>query len=90
MIVIHTIYYRYLDFFFYSYVIMISSNNRHFTLAGSAGSAGDPHVNVGTFFHLLSWMNHQVQGGAPKRYVYWFINPMNTIDISPINHSYWT
>ena len=45
---------------------MISSNNRHFTLAGSAGSAGDPHVNVGTFFHLLSWMNHQVQGGAPQ------------------------
>ena len=26
----------------------------------------DPHVNVWTFCHLLSWMNHQVQGGAPQ------------------------
>ena len=86
MIVIHTIYYRYLDFF-HSYVTMISSKNGHFTLAGSWRSPCE-RVN---FFHLLSWMNHQVQGGAPKRYVYWFIiNPINQFDISPINHSYWT
>ena len=30
-----------------------------------------------------------VQGGAPP-VISWFINPMKTIDISPINHSYWS
>ena len=27
---------------------------------------------------------------CPSSDVCWFINPMNTIDISPINHSYWS
>ena len=51
MIVIHTIYYRYLDFFFHSYVTMISSKNGHFTLAGSWRSPCE-RVNFFSFTKL--------------------------------------
>ena len=30
-----------------------------------------------------------LQGGAPP-VIDWFINPMNTIDISAIDHSFWS
>ena len=41
---------------------------------------------------VILWMwNLYVRWWPPNtQNIYWFINPMNTIDISPINHSYWS
>ena len=53
---------------------------------GAEGSHRGPSVfarNRGIFLRRQQkrWIYDDLQGGAPKRYVYWFINPMNTSSI---------
>ena len=51
---------------------------------GIDSSTTKKHVGGMVFFEL----GKALQGGAPP-VIRWFINPMNTIVIGTINHSYW-